>query len=82
MSDSGSWDAQLRPHLTPYFAYGAAFVIAAAHITVGFLLKAMKGSIEQAIHHEMDELLAGKDKAPAKPAPKAKKASPRPKKGG
>ena len=39
MSDTGSWDAQLRPHLTPYFAYGAAFVIAAAHITVGFLLK-------------------------------------------
>jgi Bacterial PH domain len=39
MSGTGSWDAQLRPHLTPYFAYGAAFVIAAAHITVGFLLK-------------------------------------------
>jgi Bacterial PH domain len=33
------WDAELRPHLTPYFAYGAAFIIAAAHITVGFLLK-------------------------------------------
>ncbi len=30
---------QVRPHLTPYFAYGAAFLIAAAHITVGFLLK-------------------------------------------
>jgi len=39
VSDTDSWDAQLRPHLTPYFAYGAAFVIAAAHITVGFLLK-------------------------------------------
>ncbi|HNM84970.1 MAG: PH domain-containing protein [Mycobacterium sp.] len=34
-----SWDVTLRPHLTPYFAYGAAFLIAAAHITVGFLLK-------------------------------------------
>ncbi len=34
-----AWDAVLRPHLTPYFAYGAAFIIAAAHITVGFLLK-------------------------------------------
>ena len=33
------WDVTLRPRLTPYFAYGAAFVIAAAHITVGFLLK-------------------------------------------
>jgi hypothetical protein len=29
----------IRPHLTPYFAYAAAFVIAAAHIAVGFLLK-------------------------------------------
>lgn len=33
------WDFEVRPHLTPYFAYGAAFLIAAAHITVGFLLK-------------------------------------------
>jgi hypothetical protein len=33
------WDVTLRPHLTPRFAYGAAFVIAAAHIAVGFLLK-------------------------------------------
>lgn len=29
----------MHPHLTPYFAYGAAFLIAAAHIAVGFLLK-------------------------------------------
>lgn len=37
---SGSdWDVTIRPHLTPYFAYAAAFVIAAAHIVVGFLLK-------------------------------------------
>ena len=33
------WDLEVRPHLTPYFAYGAAFLIAAAHIAVGFLLK-------------------------------------------
>jgi hypothetical protein len=33
------WDLEVRPHLTPYFAYGAAFMIAAAHIAVGFLLK-------------------------------------------
>jgi hypothetical protein len=39
VSGTGAWDAQLRPHLTPYFAYGAAFLIVAAHITVGFLLK-------------------------------------------
>jgi hypothetical protein len=34
-----NWDAELRPHLTPYFAYIAAFVIAAAHIAVGLMLK-------------------------------------------
>jgi len=33
------WELQVRPHLTPYFAYGAAVVILAAHITVGALLK-------------------------------------------
>jgi hypothetical protein len=33
------WDVVIRPHLTPYFAYGAAAVIVAAHVTVGFLLK-------------------------------------------
>jgi hypothetical protein len=37
--DAGSWDLEVRPHLTPKFAYGAAFVIAAAHIAVGALLK-------------------------------------------
>lgn len=36
MSD---WDLEVKPHLTPYFAYAAAFLIAAAHIAVGFLLK-------------------------------------------
>jgi hypothetical protein len=33
------WELEIRPHLTPYFVYAAAFLIAAAHITVGFLLK-------------------------------------------
>ncbi len=33
------WDAELRPHVTPYFVYAAALLIAAAHIAVGFLLK-------------------------------------------
>lgn len=36
---TADWDLEVRPHLTPYFAYGAAFVIAAAHIAVGALLK-------------------------------------------
>ena len=59
----------------------------ALHLTVslGFLLKAMKGSIERAVTTELDELFAKRAAAPAKPAaakaPKAKKAKPRPKKG-
>ena len=39
MTATSTWDLEVRPHLTPYFAYGAAFLIAAAHIAVGFLLK-------------------------------------------
>jgi hypothetical protein len=40
-----SWDVQVRPHLTPYFAYGAAFVIAVAHIAVGLLLKVKSSGV-------------------------------------
>ncbi|CAN5448826.1 PH domain-containing protein [soil metagenome] len=36
---SDTWDATMRPRLTPYFAYVAAFVILVAHIAIGFLLK-------------------------------------------
>jgi hypothetical protein len=36
---SEAWDLEVRPHLTPYFAYGAAALIVAAHVTVGVLLK-------------------------------------------
>jgi putative polyhydroxyalkanoate system protein len=49
-------------------------------VALGFLLKAMKGSIEQAVTHELDALFAdAKPKAPAaevkpkKPAPSRKK---------
>lgn len=34
-----TWDLEVRSHLTPYFAYGAAVVILVAHIGVGFALK-------------------------------------------
>lgn len=34
-----TWDAEIRPYLTTYFAYGAALVIFAAHVAVGALLK-------------------------------------------
>jgi hypothetical protein len=38
-SDSDEWDVVLRPYRAPIFAYTAAFLIAAAHIAVGLLLK-------------------------------------------
>ena len=38
--DSDDWEVQVKPHLTPIFAYGAAALILAAHVTVGVLLKA------------------------------------------
>jgi Bacterial PH domain len=34
-----AWDVQVRPHVTPYFAYGAALVLVATHVVVGLLLK-------------------------------------------
>lgn len=37
--DREVWDAELRPHRSKAFIYTAAFVIAAAHIAVGLLLK-------------------------------------------
>lgn len=39
MTATSDWDVEVRPHLTPYFAYAAAVVIAAAHVAVGLLLK-------------------------------------------
>ena len=38
-TDRPVWDAQLRPHLTPYFAYAAAALIVLAHIGFGLVLK-------------------------------------------
>ncbi len=40
MTATSDWELDVRPHVTPYFVYAAAFVIAAAHIAVGVLLKA------------------------------------------
>ena len=36
---SDDWDLEVRPHLTPYFAYGAAAVIVLSAVAVGVLLK-------------------------------------------
>jgi hypothetical protein len=37
--DRDAWDAQLRPHLTPYVAYAVAAVLVVAHVVIGLLLK-------------------------------------------
>lgn len=34
-----TWDIDVRPYRTPYFAYGAALIIFLAHVAVGVLLK-------------------------------------------
>jgi putative polyhydroxyalkanoate system protein len=54
-------------------------------VTLGFLLKAMKGSIERAVNEELDKALAAHRPAAAKKedaAPRAKKAPAPRKKGG
>ncbi len=55
-SAAGGWDLEVRPHLTPYFAYGAAFLIAAAHITVGLLLKIRSSGV---IFQTADQIAIG-----------------------
>lgn len=47
-------------------------------VALGFLLKAMKGSIETAVRQELDKLFV--EAPPAAPKPKSKKAAARPKK--
>jgi hypothetical protein len=37
--DQDTWDAQLRPRLTPYVAYAVAALLIVAHIVIGLLLK-------------------------------------------
>ena len=78
----GDWDGDVlrfeRPGVTGSLTVGPKDL----HLSValGFLLKAMKGSIEQAIRHELDSLFPEKPGKPAKPT--SKKAAPPRKKGG
>ena len=51
-------------------------------VALGFLLKAMKGSIEKAVVHELDTLFAQKAAASPSPGATPKKAPPPRKKGG
>jgi Bacterial PH domain len=47
------WDVELRPHRMPVFVYAAAFLIAAAHIVVGLLLKIKSSGV---IFHTSDQV--------------------------
>jgi putative polyhydroxyalkanoate system protein len=84
----GDWEGNTltfqRPGVTGALAIGDKDL--RLSVSLGFLLRAMKGSIEKAIVHELDTLFAAKP-APAKaaasktPAPKSKTAPPPRKKG-
>ncbi len=53
MTAPDGWDVELRPHRTPVFVYTAAFLIAAAHIAVGLLLKIRSSGV---IFHTSDQV--------------------------
>jgi Bacterial PH domain len=55
-SQDADWQLVVRPHLAPRFAYGAAFIIAAAHITVGALLKVKSSGV---IFQTADQIAIG-----------------------
>ena len=44
-SEHDVWDVELRPRLTPLFAYAAAFLIAAVNIVAGLLLKTKSSGV-------------------------------------
>jgi putative polyhydroxyalkanoate system protein len=81
---TGDWDGDVLHFARPGVSGSLTLGPDDLHlvVTLGFLLSAMKGSIEQAIHHELDTLFAAKEETKAKPAVKLKKASPPRKKGG
>ncbi len=80
----GSWDGDVmrfeRPGVTGALTVGPKEL----HLSValGFLLKAMKGSIEQAIQHELDSLFAAKPAAKPPGGGATKKKDPPPRKKG
>lgn len=82
----GAWDGDVlrfeRPGVTGTLTVTGKDLHLSA--SLGFLLRAMKGSIETAIHSELDSLFAAAPAAPRKPAARIrpKKAPPPRKKGG
>ena len=78
----GDWQGNVLKFERPGVTGSLAVTDKDVHLLVslGFLLKAMKGSIEQAVRHELDTLFAEARSSAA--AVKPKKDPPSPKKGG
>lgn len=74
----GDWEGNVlrfeRPGVTGSLAIGDQDL--RLTVALGFLLKAMKGSIEKAVEHELDSLFAGK--APPRRPPATKPPGARP----
>src|SRR3954468_5182066 len=82
---SGEWSGDVLRFERPGVSGSLAITANAVDLSVslGFLLKAMKGSIESAVNHELDKLFAAAAPAKGKPAAvKPKKGWARPKKAG
>jgi putative polyhydroxyalkanoate system protein len=86
---AGDWDGNVlhfeRPGVTGALAVDEKDL--RLTVNLGFLLRAMRGSIEAAVHEELDKLFANAPE-PSPPgkaragSPRPKKAAARPKKGG
>jgi len=81
---TGEWQGNVlsfeRPGVTGSLAVGEKDL--RLSVSLSFLLKAMKSSIESAIAHELDSLFTAVKPPAAKAAPRAKKAPAPRKKGG
>jgi putative polyhydroxyalkanoate system protein len=77
----GQWQGDVLRFERPGVAGTLALTERDLHLTIslGFLLKAMKASIEKAVLHELDTLFARAAPAPHEPAPAPESAPKRPK---
>jgi putative polyhydroxyalkanoate system protein len=70
----GAWAGNVLKFERPGVSGSLAITARDLHLVVslGFLLKAMKGSIEKAVVHELDELFAGSKSEARAPRPEEK----------
>lgn len=80
----GAWNGNTFHFERPGVSGALAITDRDLHIavTLGFLLKAMRGTIERAVNEELDKLFAAKPAAARKDAPSKAKKAPAPKKKG